>query len=119
MNKVICIGNLTKDVELKKTSTDKSVVVFSIGVNEGNITEFIECEAWNKSAELISQYCAKGSKLLVEGKLRTNTYEGKTGKVKKVYVLVDRVEFLSPKGTPTETKQNNYVEVKSEDLPFY
>lgn len=117
MNKFIGIGNITRDVELKKTSTDKSVVSFTIAVNEGNITEFVDCEAWNKSADLVAQYCKKGSKLLVEGKIRSNTYEGKTGKVKKTYILVDRIEFLSAK--PTEEKHDSYVEIKGEDLPFY
>ena len=117
MNKVIEIGNLVKDIEVKKTSTDKSVVDFSLAVNEGKITEFVDCQAWEKTADLIAQYCKKGTKLLVEGKLRSNSYEGKTGKVKKIFVLVDRVEFLSAKAA--EEKHDSYVEVKGEDLPFY
>ena len=120
MNKVIVIGNLTKEIELKKTNTDKSVVNFSLAVNENDKAEFIDFQAWEKTAELIAKYVTKGQKLLVEGKIRTSTYEGQTGKVKKTFVLVDRVEFLSSKpSTETTEKKDAYVEIKSEDLPFY
>lgn len=119
MNKVIIVGNLVKDIEMKETLTGKKVIDFTLAVNEGKVTEFIDCQAWDKSAELVHTYVSKGQKLLVEGKLRTVSYEGKTGKVKKTFILVDRTEFLSAKPSSESHKNGSYVEIKDEDLPFF
>ena len=74
MNKAILLGNLTKDV-LTRQAGNKTVACFSIAVNEGKDNEgkdkvtFFNCEAWNKTGEIIAQHFSKGSKILVEGKI--------------------------------------------------
>ena len=102
MNKAILIGNITKDLELRKTQNNKSVVNFSIAVNEGygdkKTTEYIDIVAWEKLAETIVDYCSKGKKIMVEGRIRTQEYESQGQKKKSTYILASEVEFLSPKG---------------------
>ena len=104
MNKVFLIGNITNDLELKKTQTNKSYISFTIAVNEGygdkKITDFIEIRAWEKTAELVSNYCRKGSKICVDGKVRTDIYEKDGRKVKNTYILAGNVEFLDPRQEP-------------------
>ena len=110
MNKAILIGNLTKDPQVNKTQSGLSVVKFTLAVtkrmSEGKEhTDFIPCVAWRQTADIISQYTAKGSKIAVEGEITTGSYDDKTTG-KKVYttdVTVDRVELL----TKSEKKDDN------------
>ena len=110
MNKAILIGNLTKDPQVNKTQSGLSVVKFTLAVTkrmaEGKEkTDFISCVAWRQTADIISQYTAKGSKIAVEGEITTGSYDDKTTG-KKVYttdVTVDRVELL----TKSEKKDDN------------
>lgn len=107
-NKVILAGNLTRDPELKPVGNDKSVTKFGLAINrrykgsDGNMNEettFVDCETWNKTGELLCQYCTKGSAVLVEGKLQLDQWEDKDGqKRSKLKVVVDGVQFLSFKG---------------------
>ena len=66
MIKVIAIGNVTKDIELRKTNSGKSVVQFTLACKEGKATEFVDCTIWEKGAELVNQFVTKGQKLCVE-----------------------------------------------------
>lgn len=104
INKVIVIGNLGNDPDTRYTPTGTAVASFSVAVNEkwtdkntGEIkerVEWINCEAWQKTAEIIAQYLRKGSKVYVEGRLRTDKYE-KDGQTKYfTKVRVDNVQFL-------------------------
>ena len=73
MNRVQISGNLTKDIELKKTTTGKSVCNFAIGVRRNaEETDFIFCEAWNQQADYLATYARKGDKVLVDGSIRVN-----------------------------------------------
>lgn len=140
MNKVILIGNITKDLELKKTQTGKSVLEFSIATNDGNkVAKFHDCKAWEKTAELIAQYCKKGSKICVEGKAWYDEFEKDGRKLKSKYILVNTVEFLDrptesvgakrtiearPKWNYQETltgdgKDATGFKVSPDDLPFF
>ena len=105
-NKVILMGNLTRDPELKSTASGQSVANFSIAVNrvyndrDGNRQEdtaFIECESWGKTAETISKYLSKGRQLLVEGRLRQDSWEDKeTGKNRsQLRVVVESFSFVN------------------------
>ncbi len=134
MNKFIGIGRITKDLDLRKTPNGASVLNFTLAVNrngkkqEGQPTaDFIQCQAWNQTADLMYQYLGKGSLIGVEGRIQTRNYDGKDGK--KVYiteVVVDRVEFLeSRKNEDDYEQQSNEIHrqapelnIDSSDLPF-
>ncbi len=118
MNVVILIGNLTKDVELKSTPNNKVVTRFTLAVNrDKENVDYVDCVAWEKTAELIHTYCQKGSKLGVEGTLRINSTQDKEGRyVKYVDVLVNSIEFLSPKKDKEEYYEDK--QITSDDLPF-
>lgn len=140
MNKVILCGNITNDLELRQTTSGKNVLGFTVALNEGygekKTTEFVDCTAWENTAEIVAKYCHKGSKLLIEGKLRSDSYEKNGEKRKKIYVLADRVELLDPKESdPVDRKtlttkpqwQMNLADdgrdvtghISPEELPFY
>ena len=93
MNICNFIGRLTKDPELKTTQTNKKYIRFCLAVDgikdkDGNkSSDFIDCIAWNKTAEIIAQYCSKGSQLGVNGRLHTTTYE-KDGDKRKVFEII-------------------------------
>lgn len=112
MNKVILVGRLTRDPELRNTPSGKSVASASLATSENyvdkngqkqQLSEFHNLVIWGKSGEAISKYCQKGSKLLVEGKLTTETFTGQDG-VKKytTKIVVSNFEFLDSK--PQEPK---------------
>lgn len=103
MNKVFLIGNITKDIELRQSNSGKFVVEFSVAINNGKDqqgnelpADFINCTAWNKTAEVLSKYATKGTKVGIEGAMKTQTWTDQQGNNRyKTYVLVDRVELLS------------------------
>ncbi|MBO5364265.1 MAG: single-stranded DNA-binding protein [Clostridia bacterium] len=84
MNKVILMGRLTRDPELRHTSAGTPVCSFSIAVDNGygerRQTDFINCVAWNKTAEFVSNYFEKGKMIIVIGRIATRTWEGQDGK---------------------------------------
>ncbi len=83
INKAILLGRLTRDPELRHTWTGKPVCSFSLAINNGygenQTTDFINCVAWNKTAEFISKYFQKGSMMTVIGRIGTRTWEGSDG----------------------------------------
>ena len=99
MNKVILIGRLTKDTETRTTEKGMSVARFTVAVDrlkEG--ADFINCIAFDKTAELISKHFKKGNKIALEGHITTGSYEDKKGnKVYTTDIAVDRVEFVEKK----------------------
>ena len=119
MNSVILIGNLGQDPEMKYFESGKNNVKFSLALNSYNaktkkeITDWVSCEAWGKTAELIGEFCKKGHKLAIEGSLKTQKWEDNDGNKRSItFVLVSRVEFLTskkqteqPEGQPAETEQ--------------
>lgn len=125
MNNVSLIGRLTKDIELKYTAgTQTAVAKFSIAMrrDEKN-SDFIPVTAFGKQAENLEKYCKKGSQIGVTGRLQSDSYEGKNGKVYTLEVISNGIEFLTPKGTTTEeTKSSDPVppafEEIEEDIPF-
>jgi len=105
MNVVVLTGNLARDPEKSVTGTGMTVARFTIAVNRfgrkdgGDSADFIRVTAFDKQAELVLQYLAKGRKVGVEGRIQTGSYTDKDGK--KVYttdVIANRVEFLDSKG---------------------
>lgn len=132
LNKVILMGRITQDLELKQTPNGVSVLTFTVAVDrsyskqgEERQTDFISCVAWRQTAEFISKYFSKGSMIAVEGSLRTRTYEDKNGSKHYVTeVYVDNASFTGEKKTesqPAATIGNeiDYEDVLSDDgVPF-
>ena len=103
-NKVILMGNLTRDVELRTTPSGQNVASFSLAVSRSwkgqdgqqqEQTSFINCVAWGKAGEIIAQYVKKGDPLLVSGRLDQRSYEDKDGnKRQAVEVNVEDFNFI-------------------------
>lgn len=126
MNKAIIKGRITADVELRATQSGKSVIGFTVAVDDYKDTYFIECVAWNEQAERIAQYFNKGKEILIDGRIITRSYEDKNGnKRKTTEVVVDKWEFC---GGKTENKADNVLTEQTtpldvqtpdeDDLPF-
>ena len=143
MNKVILMGRLTKDVEMRQTPNGIAVARFAIAVNRrfknanGEYdVDFINCIAWRKTGEFISRYFQKGSMIAVVGSIQTRSWDGNDGK--KHYateVIVDEVYFTGSKaesstGGNTDLSDSGLDDLNSqygedfatigdeEDLPF-
>ncbi len=122
MNKVILVGNLTKDPELSTTSSGVPYCRFSLAVTrrfanaEGNReTDFFNITVWRAQAENCHKYLHKGSKAGVIGSLQTRSYEDKDGNKKYVTdIIADEVEFLSNKPSSSEDDFENESSEKSE-----
>lgn len=97
MNKVILIGNLTKNPDVA-TEKDFKVANFTLAVNKDkDNVDFIPCKAFNKTAELLDKYVKKGNKIGVEGRFSVRPYEYEGEKRVEYSVLVSEVHFLTPK----------------------
>lgn len=141
MNKVILMGRLTRDPEVRYTQGDNASVVarFSLAIDrrfkkDGEQTaDFISCVAFGKTSEFIEKYGRKGTKFVVEGRIQTGSYTNKDGQ--KVYttdVVVEQVEFAESKAsadgnttnntsnsnTPTDTSFMDIPDGIDEELPF-
>ena len=112
-NKVILIGNITKDVELKQTPNGVSVCSFDIAVNRKlnrDVTDFISIVTWRQQAEFVSKYFKKGQAILVCGELQTRSYTDKqNNKRTAVEVVADEVSFVGNKESSTEAKNQHYM----------
>lgn len=142
MNKVILMGRLTKDAEIKNTSNNKAVAQFTVAVDrkfkdaQGNkLTDFINCVAWGQTATFISTYFHKGNKIAVVGNIQTRKYDDNQGVTHYVTeVIVDEAEFVEsasqqntePAPAPTQPQSNVAPAVQNamnepefdDDLPF-
>ena len=124
-NKVILVGNLTADPELKQTPSGASVCAFSIAVNrkaaKNGEVDFISIVAWRQTAEFISKYFTKGKAILVCGQLQTRSYTDKQGNKRTITeVVADEVTFVGGKDEykkPDEKPQFEDV-TDTEGMPF-
>ena len=110
-NKVILIGNLTADPELKQTPSGISVCSFTIAVNrkmaKNGECDFINIQAWRQTAEFVSRYFKKGKPILVCGQLQTRQYEDKQGnKRTATEVVADEVSFVGNNDNSAEHKND-------------
>lgn len=121
MNRIVITGRITKDLELKKTSSGKSVCSFTLAVKRGfdrKETDFINCVVWNAQAESLVKYQCKGSQLAVDGSLQIDKYQDKDGNNRqRVYVQTNNIEFLDSK-KETGKPQDDYINTSDDDLPF-
>lgn len=117
MNKVILIGRLTKETEMRYTQSNTPVTSFTLAVDSGynskteeRMTEFVNCVAWSNKAENIAKYCNKGSQIAIEGRISTRTYDAQDGTRKYITeVVVDNATFLGSKSTE-EDKSNETMD---------
>lgn len=123
MNNCNFTGRLTKDPELKTTQGGKNYTRLCLAVDgikdkDGNKTaDFIDCIAWNKSAEIIAQYARKGSKLGISGRLHTTTYEKDGEKRKAVDVVINEFDLLDSK-PKDQAQTETAATVEEPELPF-
>lgn len=107
INKAILMGRLTKDPEIRHTSSGTPVCSFSIAINNGygenQTTDFINCVAWNKQAEFIERNFSKGKMIIVVGRIQTRSWEGSDGKKNYVTeVIASEVSFGESKRSSEE-----------------
>ena len=104
INRVVLVGRMTRDPELRRTPNGSAVTSFTLAMNrpkrndEEQQADYISCVTWNKVAENVEKYCSKGSLVGVEGRLRSRTYDNAQGQ--RVYVtevVCDSVQFLETK----------------------
>lgn len=135
MNKVILVGNLTKDPELSETPSGVAVCKFSLAVSrdytnaEGNRdTDFFNITVWRGRAENCGKYLKKGNKVAIVGSLQTRSYEDKDGIKRNVTdIIASEVEFLTPKQQANQDEESvvsitrqrpQLEEIDDNKLPF-
>lgn len=133
MNKVILIGNLTREPELSYTKDDIAVCRCNIAVNSKRgsekVVDFFNIVTWRGQAENVAKYCKKGSKIAVIGELKIETYEDRDGNERTaVKINAQEIEFLSSNKNSIESDTDNTVQVgankpilepvEDDDIPF-
>lgn len=135
-NLTILTGRITKDLELKQAGQTQ-VTNFSLAVDnpfKKDDTSFFDIVAFGKTAELLNNYCGKGSKILIEGNLKQDRFQDKEGNNRSVVrVIANRIEFLDSKGSNQQNGQpqqqhgqapagnnpfDNGTDIDNSDLPF-
>ena len=114
INRVVLVGRLTKDPELRYTPNGVAVATFTLAVNRifanqngEREADFISCQVWRKTAENVANYLRKGSLIGIEGRIQTRNYENQEGK--RVYVtevIADSVQFLETRNANTGVSTN-------------
>ena len=128
MNKVIIIGNLTRDPEKRTLDNDLSCCTFSVAVNRRTRAgdhpqaDFFRVTAWRQLGDLCAQYLAKGRKVAVEGSIRAHAYMDERGDARATLeVTADSVEFLTPRSQQADEAGEGgegFREVEDEEVPF-
>jgi single-strand DNA-binding protein len=128
LNKVILVGRLTNDPQLRSTPSGQSVCSFGLATNriwtdrktgeKQKRTEFHNIVLWRRLAEIASQYLTKGSLVLIEGRLQTRTWEGPNGVQRQRTEIVGRTMQLAPKGiVPKPPTEQAPVQEETEEIP--
>ncbi|MGK5511747.1 single-stranded DNA-binding protein [Brevibacillus formosus] len=130
MNRVILIGHLARDPEMRYTPNGTAVTTFTLAVNRPKTKEGVEqqpdwinCVVWQKTAENCANFLRKGSKALVEGRIQTRSFDDKEGNKRYVTEVVgENVHFLSPKNQGNLFDEpfspRPPVNINDDDLPF-
>lgn len=129
MNKVILIGNLTKDPEVRSTGNGASVCTFTLAVERRfktaageKTSDFFTIVCWRQLADLCGKYLSKGKKASVIGELQNRSYEAKDGTKRYVTEIVaSEIEFLTPRSAQDPSPLpdiSSFEDVPNEDLPF-
>lgn len=118
MNKVVLIGRLTRDPELRYTSSNIATATFSLAVDR-NFTnqngereaDFINIVVWRKQAENVKNYLTKGSQVAIDGRIQTRSYDGQDGQKRYVTeVVADNVQFLGTRAGNSNNNDNNFAQ---------
>ena len=130
MNRVVLVGRLTKDPDLRYTPSGVPVATFTLAVNRTfsnqqgeREADFINCVVWRKPAENVANFLKKGSLAGVDGRLQTRNYEGQDGK--RVYVtevVAESVQFLEPRGASgggNRSESGSFGAPPREEFPSY
>lgn len=126
MNLIILSGRTTRDVETKELNGGKKVANFTLAVDrrtgDGKVTDFFECKAWGKTADVLAKYAPKGKLISVTGEMQTRAYEDREGNKRKAYeVSVEKVELLGGKpeaDSSAEPPKKNYVMPEAHNEPI-
>jgi len=133
LNRAILIGNLVRDPEIRYTQSGTAVANFSIASNytytqggeKKEQVSFISCVAWTKLGELIVQYCKKGHRIGIEGRLQQRSWEDTNGnKRSTVEIVCENVQFLTPKGKDQgipdipDVPESSNKSFSDDDIPF-
>lgn len=125
MNRIVLIGRLTKDPELRYTQSGTAVCNFTLAVNRAYVrdgeqeADFVPCQVWGKSAENCAKYLAKGRQAAVDGRLQIRSYEDKEGTRRWVTeVVAERVEFLGSGSGQRESREEEFGTVVEYDGAF-
>ncbi|MFG0256542.1 MAG: single-stranded DNA-binding protein [Phycisphaerales bacterium JB043] len=139
-NKVLLMGNLTRDIELKYVTGDNAVANIGIAVNRRfksrdgewrDETTFVDCEAWGRTAETMSKYLAKGRPVFIEGRLKLDQWQDNSGNNRsKLRVVVENFQFVDSPGSSgggggnkpqpagAQAGGGGYDPVTEDDIPF-
>lgn len=125
MNKVFLIGRLTRDPELRYTSSNIATATFSIAVNRNfanqngeREADFINIVVWRKQAENVKNYLTKGSQVAIDGRIQTRTYDGQDGQKRYVTeVVADNVQFLDSKSQASSGANPSPYDFGDESAP--
>ena len=128
MNHFVGIGRLVRDPEVRYTQSGKACAKFTLAIDrrrsgdDKQQADFISCVAWEKTAEVISQYVSKGQKIAVEGRIQTRSYDANDGTKRYVTeVVVNSMEFCDSKGGGASTTNGGAyagTPVPDDDIPF-
>ena len=126
MNKIILIGRLVKDPELKYTPSGTAVVTFTLAVNrrfanQSGVREadFINCQAWQKTAEFVANYFKKGQQMALEGRLQVRSYDGNDGQKRWVTeVVAEQIEFVGSKNGSNSNSTGSTAGGSGDNAPY-
>ena len=131
VNRVVLVGRLVRDPELRRTQSNQAVASFTIAVDNrlrDKSASFLPVVCWGQTAEFVAQYLKKGNLVGVDGRLQQRQYENQSGqKVNVVEIIADSVQALESKGSetggqtgfqPDPTPEPAGVDVSDDDLPF-
>lgn len=134
-NKVLLMGNLTRDIELRHTSANTAVANIGLAVNrrfkgqdgqQRDETTFVDCEAWGRTAEIMSQYLSKGRPVFIEGRLRLDQWQDQQGNNRsRLKVVVENFQFIDSRADgpdapqiQTRSTQPETATIEEDDIPF-
>lgn len=128
INKVFISGNLTRDAELRTTQSGSSICALGVAVNDRRKNQqtgewedypnFVDCAMFGARAEKLQPYLVKGAKVSIEGKLRYSSWEKDGQRRSKLDVLVDEIEFMSPRAREGAAAQPYPAEMASVDAQY-
>lgn len=121
-NHIVITGNICNDLEIK-TNGETKILSFVVAVRrkykdkEGNYqTDFIRCVAFNNHADFLTKYFSKGSSILIEGSLQTNSYETENGEKRNTFnVVVENIDFFGKRNDNNQTQNNNFEQTMQQN----